>query len=386
MRYICIIENFFYDLDFKYPVLSDKIKFYKLIIKQCKHVAHFYYICKKNDLATNKHATIRYRTLDKCFRNSGRRYFIDDLMEACSEAIYNYTGTPTTVSRRQIFDDITFMESDEGFSIELARHKDGRKVFYRYEDVNFSINNQPLNNNEEHQLKEALLTLSRFKGLPQFEWVDEIITRLDSELNLSHQQKSFIEFEQNQYLKGLNFISDLYEAILNQKTLMVQYKSFKAIEAIDIIFHPYYLKQYNNRWFVFGRNNEFGTIQNLSLDRIESILESTVQFIENEEIDFTEYFEDVIGVTVDSEKELQTIKLQVDNALIPYIETKPIHESQKPPVRDEQTCIVTIQVIPNYELESLLLSFGEKVKVLEPEDLKENLKNRIKQMANNYQL
>ena len=126
-------------------------------------------------MATNKHAIIRYQTLDNCFRNTGRRYFMEDLMQACSEAIEKYTGFEVKISRRQIFGDITFMKENEGYLIELdERCKDGKRVYYRYKDVNFSILNQPMNVKEEQQLREAILTLSRFKGMPQFDWVEEL--------------------------------------------------------------------------------------------------------------------------------------------------------------------------------------------------------------------
>lgn len=74
----------------------------------------------------NKNAYIRYRTLDQCFRNRQKNYFIDDLRDACEEALVssNFVGG---VSRRQIYDDIRFMESDDGFSIELDRKHDGKK-------------------------------------------------------------------------------------------------------------------------------------------------------------------------------------------------------------------------------------------------------------------
>ncbi len=121
-------------------------------------------------MATNKHAKIRYQTLDKCFRNPGRRYYIEDLIEACNNSIYEFTRTDIGIKRRQIFEDIKFMESPQGWNIPLERIRDGHKVYFKYEDKNFSINNQPLNETEENQLIEALLTLSRFKGMPQFEW------------------------------------------------------------------------------------------------------------------------------------------------------------------------------------------------------------------------
>lgn len=114
-------------------------------------------------MATNKHAVIRYQTLDKCFRNPGRKYFIEDLVEACSNSIYEFTGIDNGIKRRQILEDIKFMESMQGWNIPLERVREGHRVYFRYEEKNFSINNQPLNETEENQLKEALLTLSRFK-------------------------------------------------------------------------------------------------------------------------------------------------------------------------------------------------------------------------------
>lgn len=131
-------------------------------------------------MATNKHAIIRYQSLDKCFRNPGRRYFIEDLIEACNKSIYEFTGSDMGIQKRQIFEDIKFMESSQGWSIDLERHKDDRKVFYKYADTNFSINNQLLNESEENQLKEVLLTLTRFKGMPQFEWIDEMVIRCNA--------------------------------------------------------------------------------------------------------------------------------------------------------------------------------------------------------------
>ena len=63
-------------------------------------------------MATNKHASIRYQALDKCFRNYGRRYNINDLIEACNQAIYEFTGLEDGVKRRQVYADIAYMESE----------------------------------------------------------------------------------------------------------------------------------------------------------------------------------------------------------------------------------------------------------------------------------
>ena len=335
-------------------------------------------------MATNKQAIIRYQTLDKCFRNPGRKYFMEDLINECNKSLIEFYGDENTgVKRRQIYDDITYMESEKGWSIPLKKFKDGRKVYYRYEDLSFSINQQPLNEMEEQQLKEALLTLSRFKGMPQFEWMDELVTRLDAGFGLSNTEEKVIEFEQNQYLKGLEYITPLYNAILYHQVLAITYKGFRQDNYTVTHFHPYFLKQYNNRWFIFGKSDGFDNITNMALDRIIEIEDSDKKYIKNTRIDFEEYFEDVIGVS-QAEKEPEKVILKVARTLFPYIKTKPLHGSQKVKKEEDEFVIITLELIPNYELEALILSHGEKITVIEPKMLLERIKQRTKESIKNY--
>ena len=329
-------------------------------------------------MATNKHATIRYQALDKCFRNTGRKYFIDDLIEACNKTIYNYSGISDGVKRRQIFDDINFMQSESGWTVPLERLKDGRRVYYRYSDTSFSINNQPLNEAEANQLKEAMLTLNRFKGMPQFEWVDEMITRLEDSFDFVDSENKIIEFEQNQFLKGLEHVSIFYHSIVYKKVLQIKYQSFKQSEPNIITFYPHYLKQYNSRWFVFGYQDKYETISNLALDRIEKISETDNEFRDSE-IDYSEYFEDIIGVTIPKDSKAETITLKVKDSLLPYILSKPIHGSQK-----VNGNTLELNLIVNYEFISLLLSYGENIEVLEPFELKDKINTKIDEMKRNY--
>jgi predicted DNA-binding transcriptional regulator YafY len=332
-------------------------------------------------LSTNKHAIIRYQTLDKCFRNTGRKYAIDDLVEACNQSIYDFTGKDDGIKKRQLYDDIRFMESEQGWNIALEKIKDGRKVYYRYEDPNFSISNQPLNETEANQLKEALLTLNRFKGMPQYDWIEELGTRLDHEFKLNKNVEKVMSFEENEYLAGKTFISDLYQAIIYKKAIAIEYKTFKNEKSTTYELSPYHLKQYNKRWFLFGKSPHFESLTNLALDRMVSIKEISKPY-EVCQIDFEEYFDEVIGVTI-PDAPIETIKIKIEETLVPYIKTKPLHPTQAYQ-QENGMHRITIKVIPNYELESLLLSYGEKIKILEPVSLVEKMKSRIEKMKNNY--
>src|SRR5690606_1756126 len=200
-------------------------------------------------MSINKNALIRYQVLGRCFRNTGRIYFWEDLLEKCNKALIDFDPNSEGIQRRQLFDDIRFMESEAGWSIPLGRIRHGRKVYYRYEDLSFSISNQPLNDSEVEQIKSALQIFSRFSGTPQFEWVNDMIPILESKFGLIESKNEINSFESNIDLKGLHFFTPLCHAISNERLLLDKYKDFNCSESYEITFHPFYLTQYNNRWF-----------------------------------------------------------------------------------------------------------------------------------------
>ena len=334
-------------------------------------------------MATNKNASIRYQALNRCFRNSGRKYYINDLIEACNDALLDIDPSSTGIKRRQIFDDIKFMRDSLGFDAPIESYKDEKKVYYRYSDLSYSINNQPLNEKEALQLKEALLTLSRLKGMPQFEWVEEIRTRLEASFHLKSQKK-VIEFEENQYLTGKEYIGILYDAIINKKVLQISYQPFNRKESLQMILYPYFLKQYNSRWFLFGFNESLETISNLPLDRIVQIEETNRYYSDKNDWNFEDFFEDVVGVTVNQNTEPVKILLQISKRLWPYIESKPIHGSQKVKAKNEENITIELTLQINYELTSMIFAFGEDVKVLTPEELKTSIKTKAEALLKNY--
>jgi predicted DNA-binding transcriptional regulator YafY len=330
-------------------------------------------------MATNKNALIRYKVLDNCFRNPGRRYFMDDLIAECESVLLEIDPESNGISKRQIFEDIAFMESVEGWSIDLARYRDGKRVYYRYSDMTFSINNMPLNEIEISQLKSAISILSQFKGMPQFEWVSELLLKLRVGMQGDEVNEVIMEFESNEFVKGIEYISPIYNAILYKKVLNISYQPFELDSPYELTLHPYYLKQYNNRWFLFGYNPENEKYDwNLALDRIKEIKETSKKFIANTKIDWREYFEDIIGVTKPVGGVLEDIKLAFSGKTAKYIDSKPLHGSQKTKWIENDTLEVNLNLILNYEFERLVLSYADSVKVVHPEHFAKTINNRHK--------
>lgn len=107
----------------------------------------------------------------------------------------------------------------------------------------------------------------------------------------------------------------------------------------------------------------------------KSLLEA-IDFLTHS-IDFQEYFDDIIGVTVPDGGIAEKIILKFSDLASPYVLSKPLHHSQKKLAYENRELTVSIEVIPNYELESLILSFGERVVVLEPAVFKEQISKRL---------
>lgn len=314
---------------------------------------------------------------------------MEDLIKACNDALYDFTGSDIYanplkpgVSRRQIFEDIRYMESNAGYQIPLDRIKDGKRTFYRYSTKDFSIDNQPITNEEMAQLREMSFLLNRFKGLPQCEWMNELVTNLEDKFHLKGSSKSVIFLESSVYNKGVEHISPLFNAIINKQTLHITYTPFgKSDCEWDI--HPYYIKQYNNRWFLIGLNNKDFKISNLGLDRIITFTISPIPYIEDNIVeDVDEYFADVVGVTIPRDTDIEHVILKFSSNRFPYIESKPLHESMK--FVDKENGIISIDVIPNKELTALILSFGSDVEVIEPKPLRDNISSAIEQTFKKY--
>ena len=298
--------------------------------------------------------------------------------------MYYYNGVGG-VSRRQVFEDIKFMESETGWSIPLERHQDGRRVYYRYSDPDFTINAQPLTDEEANQLRAVIVTLGRFRGLPSNAWIDEVISNLEWRFGLRGKKENIIGFEQNPFLKGLNLLPRIIDAAVNHQVLRIAYRNYKNCEEERMaVVHPWYIKQYNNRWFLMAYDAETDRITNFALDRIQELqVEESVAFIPNKEIDFEHYFDDVFGVTIPpSDVEKIRVVLQFSKKQYPYIVSKPLHHSQE--IVDDENCILAVEVRPTYEFTQLILSFGKDVKVLEPAPYRQEIIDNIRQNLQNY--
>lgn len=112
-------------------------------------------------MPANKNALIRYKTIDNCLRNRYRRWTLDDLVEACSDALYDMEGITKGVCARTVQMDIQIMRSDKlGYNAPIEVYD---RIYYRYADPDYSITEMPLSIEDFKLIKKAIILLENKK-------------------------------------------------------------------------------------------------------------------------------------------------------------------------------------------------------------------------------
>jgi len=337
-------------------------------------------------MSTNRHALIRYRTIDRCLRNLERNYKLQDLIDECSKAISEYSDKPVEVKRRTVLYDLKFMKDDKsGFNAPIFNDRtDG----YYYEPSDFSIFSIPVKRSDIETLKSALSDLRQVSGKKGFEDVDSVITRLEAAYNIRHSRndRPVVQFENSTNIDGQRHVSTLKKFIVDKQPLQIRYEPFDEEEYVRYIC-PYLLKEYNNRWFLIGHEYDSDWVMTVvALDRIKNIRASLLDYYDQPDFDPERYHSDIIGVTLPGDQEKTTVVFKAFGKARHYLDTKPIHHSQRVLKMGKKSARFAIDVVINPELETKLLGYGDKVVVLEPSELRNKIASRLAAASGHYTL
>lgn len=334
----------------------------------------------------NKNALLRYRTIDRCLRNTGRRWTLQDLVDACSDALYEYEGKQDLVSVRSVQRDIEMMRSDKlGYEAPIEVYE---RKYYRYSDPDYSISNRQLSQEDINVLNRTIDLLRDFDEFDPMHEMAEVVNRLQDKVAAASNRRKIVAFERNPDLKGIKFLNPLYDLIASRTTVNISYRSFNARQASEFILFPYLLKEHNNRWFLFGSRAGDMKLFNLALDRIEDFHACPdIPFKENP--DFGDhYFDDMLGVTKHERLEKATVRFIADNRHASYILTKPIHSSQKLISKNKEDGSMTFElteILLNNELYKAFLSFGDGIRVLSPKNAVKHLRKIFRDALKKYE-
>lgn len=339
-------------------------------------------------MSTNKKALVRYRCLDRLLSDHHHYYNIHELREKVNEKLKN--DGFKMVTRRCIEKDLVNMEGL--FSAPIDHFNWNGKSCISYSKYGFSIFKEEMSREERSLLREVLSTLGQFGGLDSFQWLDDFKIGLGLE-----ERRPIISFSNNPYYQSdPTLLGKLFDMISNEVVISLSYHTFTDPTVRKIGFHPYLLKQYNDRWFLIGAADSDKKILNFALDRIDGVESLPDKKYAECPGDLYERFEDVVGVTI-YDKEPEHILFWVSDASKNYVATKAIHGSQtlikgeaEQELRTQYPSLeggafFTIDCIRNYELIRELWSYGKELLVLSSDDnIQDEIYKRICEMNDKY--
>ncbi len=316
----------------------------------------------------NKNFFLRIIKLNALF-NTGRKYTIDELIESVSDYLYEKTGNKRGISARSLRADIKFMR--EEFNAPII----GKNKRYYYRDNDFSIFNG-INETDAELLLEASDVLKRNIPLPFVEWFVKMTDKAveKSGLHTKYMFFPYVILDSNPYFTGLQWIDKIYEAIEENRKIIIDYDSFDGQGDFEDMVRPYLLREYQNRWFLIGKpENEPEPFFTIPLDRIVSLKHTKKVFNGEEKQKIISMFDEIIGVTYIKENPVEQIELEFKEPAVGYVLTKPIHHTQRILMHRNGRLVIELKVRTNYELLQSILHYVPNVKVHKPKYLREKM-------------
>lgn len=181
--------------------------------------------------------------------------------------------------------------------------------------------------------------------------------------------------------RGLKHLNGLIYAIKEKRIIRIQYISFynNQPDYEEVIVEPYALKEFKYRWYLLGRDRANNNIRAFGLDRMKDI-EITNSKNRGATIDVEEMFENVFGIEFPKGKLPQKIRLKVDAQQAKYLKTVPIHHSQTGIEDTDEYFIFELFLTPNYAFYQELFSLMDRVEVISPQGVKDEMLEFCKRM------
>lgn len=341
-------------------------------------------------MPANKYALLRYRIIDRCIANKYKPYPNKEaLRRACEEELYGSDGD--RVSASTVDKDLYAMrfESNLGYYAPIAYSK-VHKGYY-YTDPDYSIDRMPLSPDEIEAIHLAASTLRQFRSIELFKnseaAIDKILDRLSLHPTGSVDDTArFVHFETAPLYRGSEYLPSLLTAIRNREEVTLAYEKYTGSKQRSYTLHPYLLKEYRNRWYVIGYNPVKGDVVTFGLDRIAAVPAPTgLRFEVQADFDADLFFRHSIGITAIHDTP-ERIHLRFTPLAGKYVESQPLHHSQRILRNDEVALEVELYLCITRELLMLILSYGADVEVKGPESLRRAVVQQLEAAVKPYRI
>ena len=332
----------------------------------------------------NKDALTRYRVIDNCLNDKWRRYpTLENIADTCSRVLGR------TISTSTIEKDLAAMKNGmpNGARAPIVYSKQNKG--YLYGEVGFSINELRLEEQEWEGLAYAANLFYQYKEIPLFEAFKQAIEKIHSRFTIpyDYSDKDFdvhVQFEKGIAMGGSQWLSLFYEAIKQKFPVKIDYENIYKNENKSYQIHPYLLKEFRNRWYVIGWEENRKTYLTFALDRITHADIHRIPQKRRNDFNPRLFLQNSIGI-MEGDGKVTEVELEL---LAPYdklVLLEPIHASQEVIKQTRKSTQIKFQVNINPELHQRILSFGTYCKVKKPTSLRTDIMEALTITLKHYE-
>lgn len=202
-------------------------------------------------------------------------------------------------------------------------------------------------------------------------------------LQKSKETLGYIDFEQEGIVSGIGYLKDILQAIRNHQCIRFSHESYQSGKTRKYQLQPYLIKEFQGRWYVVGEVSGMKNIRTFGIDRIVTFEVLTKSFEPKKDLNLKERFRDVVGLTY-SVSEIQKVVISVKSSQVPYLKSLPLHISQKFIKETKDEALVEFHLKPNYEFMQRIFMHMDTFRVVEPEWLVNDVKEKIERMRRMY--
>lgn len=199
------------------------------------------------------------------------------------------------------------------------------------------------------------------------------------ELAMKHKDRVLLEEAPN----GVEYLQLILKAIDQGVIVEFDYYSFNKKTVTHQQRIPCFLKAWENRWYLVAEPLSRKTPTVYALERISSLRITEERAVPSSEIKPHKYFDACFGINHEVCSP-QLIKLKVYGSQVEYVRARSIHESQQEIETCEEYSVFSYWIRPSYNFYQALLWNREKVEVLEPEEVRKEMKEIVNKMRNMY--
>ncbi len=329
----------------------------------------------------NKEALSRYHIINRCLRDY-RYVTLQKLEDKCFDAFDH------EISRRTLEQDIHDMRYDRNLGYYAPILYDRSQSAYRYDDPDYSIDNFPLSAHDLEALTFASAMLDQYRNM---EIISDFAGAVQKILDAMKIRRSLLKepgrqvvgFENFPVNGGSEWLTVILDSILGRKALSIEHHRFDSNEVHHHVVHPYFLKEYGNRWYLVGWQAAHKRIQSFGLERILELKVLPEEPFFDSGFDPVKYYQHAIGVIVTDDKP-EKITLRFTAKQGKYILTQPIHSSQETVSESPESIVIRVRLTANYEFISMILGWGPDVEVVAPEAFRLKVKQMVADMLKQY--